>query len=32
VRRHSPERHARKLVAQLKSLGYNVELPETDAA
>ncbi len=32
VRRHSPEKHARKLLAQLKALGYDVALPERAAA
>ncbi|MHB8508516.1 MAG: IS110 family RNA-guided transposase [Candidatus Dormibacteria bacterium] len=32
IRRHSPEHHARKLVAQLKKLGYDVELPEAEVA
>jgi len=32
VRRHSPERHARRLLAQLKKLGYDVELPEAEVA
>ncbi|MGI8609094.1 MAG: IS110 family transposase [Candidatus Dormibacteria bacterium] len=32
ARRHSPERHAQKLVTQLNKLGYDVDLPERDVA
>lgn len=32
VRRHSPEHHPRRLVAQLRALGYGLDLPERTVA
>jgi transposase len=32
IRRHSPERHARKLVAQLEAIGFDVQIQERAAA
>jgi transposase len=32
IRRHSPERHARRLVHQLEALGFDVQIGERAAA
>jgi len=32
IRRHDPERHANKLVRQLRALGYDVTIEPVEAA